>query len=97
LFEKYYKEVYPAKLVFVSFLGQTEEGQMVQELRELGIAPLQYKFDKNRPDLSKIDHLFGLLSTETTSFDEEVDQVQKLVTAKGIKEVFKEMKVGDSH
>ena len=45
LFDKYYKEVHPARLVFVSFLrSQHAEGQMVSDLVKRGYQPLQFKF-----------------------------------------------------
>ena len=76
LYDKYYKQVYPAKLVFVSFLRQHTEGFMVKQLQEKGYGDqiIQYVFDANRPDLSKLDSLFGLLSADSISFDAEVKQ-----------------------
>jgi len=54
LFEKYYKEVYPAKIVFVSFLENPSiTGRMVSALEQIGIVPLQFKLDAKRPDLTK--------------------------------------------
>lgn len=74
MFKKYVDEVYPAKLVFVSFLRQHSDGEMVTALKKIGLdhLVLQYVFDVNRPDLSKLDSLFGLLSSQSNSFDEEV-------------------------
>jgi hypothetical protein len=69
LFYRYYTEVYPARLVFVSFLDNPKEkGRMVRALENLGITPLQFRLDSRRPDLTKVDTLLGLLSAESQSF-----------------------------
>jgi hypothetical protein len=39
---------------------------MVSKLQEF--SPLQFKFDTRRPDLTKLDALLGLLSSETKHF-----------------------------
>ncbi len=55
LFYKYYTEVYPARIVFVSFLDNPKEkGRMVTALESLGIVPLQFRLDSKRPDLTKV-------------------------------------------
>ena len=61
LFERYCREVRPAKLAFVSFLRHnSDEGQMVRELRKRGITSLsQMRMDEQRPDLSKFDAIVG--------------------------------------
>ncbi|XP_041350621.1 uncharacterized protein LOC121369645 [Gigantopelta aegis] len=93
LFKKYYEDVYPAKLVFVSFLrSQHSNGQMVQALRDVGINPLQFKMDGSRPDLSKLDNLFGLLSTEAESFTDEISDMEDKIRLKGLQGVFEELK-----
>lgn len=61
---------------------------MVQKLKDIDIKPLQYKFDKDRPDLSKLDSLFGQLSMETSTFLEEVMQVRQSILEGGINLVF---------
>jgi U-box domain len=69
LFYRYYSEVYPAKLVFVSFLDDmSKKGRMVQALESFGIAPLQFRLDATRPDLTKVDSLLGILASETEHF-----------------------------
>jgi len=74
LFYKYHKEVYPAKIVFVSFLeNPLEKGRMVKSLENLGIVPLQFRLDSHRPDLTKVDTLLGLLSSECSFFSVQVD------------------------
>jgi uncharacterized protein YaaN involved in tellurite resistance len=87
-------EVYPAKLVFVSFLeNQHSKGEMVTKLREKGIDAMQCVFHRYQPDLTKLDKLFGLLSAETQSFEEQIKTTEEVVKAKGVDKVFKELKV----
>ncbi|KAJ8319834.1 hypothetical protein KUTeg_001421 [Tegillarca granosa] len=88
LYKLYHDEVYPAKLVFVSFLHSHVEGFMVSQLRNLGFSPLQFKFSNHRPDLTKLDNLFGLLSTETSTFEEEVNKLEVQIKDKGLEDVF---------
>jgi len=81
LFWKYSVEVYPAKLVFVSFLeNPKEKGRMVTALESLGITPLQFRLDAKRPDLTKVDTLLGLLSSETEAFCTTTDHFGSLLS-----------------
>uniref|UniRef100_A0A7S3NMF5 TROVE domain-containing protein n=1 Tax=Aureoumbra lagunensis TaxID=44058 RepID=A0A7S3NMF5_9STRA len=82
LFEKYLTDVNPhANLFFVSFLkSTTSEGQMVTELtnRDLSEKVTQFRFDPNRPDLSKFTSLLAnltLILQDQLGFysDDEVD------------------------
>ena len=41
---------------------------MVTELEKLDIKVLQFKFDSRRPDLTKLDTLLALLSSDTDVF-----------------------------
>lgn len=54
--------MYPAKLVFVSFLAANEQGQMATALERMGFGPVKFSFDKDRPDLTKLDALLGTLA-----------------------------------
>jgi len=86
LFQKYYKEVYPAKIVFVSFLeNPSEKGRMVIALENMGIIPLQFKLDGKRPDLTKLDSLLGLLASESSQFPKHVSDLSETFKSKGIK------------
>ncbi|XP_060069776.1 serine/arginine repetitive matrix protein 2-like [Ylistrum balloti] len=76
LFEKYHAEVYPAKLVFVSFLAQHQRGEMCTRLMEKGFNPLQFVLNSDRPDLTKLEKLFGILASDSTSFTEELSNFQ---------------------
>jgi len=77
LFKKYKEEVCPeSKLVFVSFLSDpTSKGQMVEELARFDIKPLQFKLDSKRPDLTKVDTLLSLLSSESSLFKKQTTEL----------------------
>ena len=93
LYKKYCEEVYPAKLVFVSFLySQHAKGQMVSEFQAEGIDVMQFVFHRSQPDLTKLDKLFGLLSAETQSFEEQIQLTQEKIGREGVGNVFKALK-----
>eukprot|EP01099_Mayorella_cantabrigiensis_P003834 TRINITY_DN287_c0_g4_i1.p1 TRINITY_DN287_c0_g4~~TRINITY_DN287_c0_g4_i1.p1 ORF type:complete len:752 (+),score=166.70 TRINITY_DN287_c0_g4_i1:194-2257(+) len=78
LFYKYYTEVYPAKLIFVSFLENPQEkGRMVLSLENLGFSPIQFRLDAKRPDLTKLDGILGILSSEQKVFTQTVDEYRE--------------------
>jgi len=84
LFLQYYQEIYPAKIVFVSFLeNPSEKGRMVKSLENMGIEVLQFRLDGNRPDLTKMDTLLGLLSSESSFFGKQVKELAGLFQSKG--------------
>jgi len=86
LFQKYHREVYPAKIVFVSFLENPNiKGRMVSALEEMGIIPLQFKLDGNRPDLQKLDSLLGLLATESSFFVSQIKTMAEEIEKHGFK------------
>ena len=79
LFYKYCMEVFPARLVFISFLEDLKvKGRMVQALESFGIVPLQFKLDAKRPDLTKMDSVLGILSSESNVFPQYVEHCGKL-------------------
>ncbi|XP_038078053.1 uncharacterized protein LOC119745626 [Patiria miniata] len=95
LFQKYSEEVYPAKLVFVSFLhSQNATGQMVGALNKLGYHPLQFKLSNSRPDLVKLGNLLGLLSKETAGFADDVAALEKEIQDEGLRKALETMKLG---
>ena len=62
---------------------------MVRDLEALGFTPIQFKLDGTRPDLAKLDNLFGLLSSESTlTFEEELKAKEAAITAEGLLKVF---------
>ena len=94
LYKKYHDEVYPAKLVFVSFLRQQHAtGQMVRQLEGEGFKPLVFKLDGSRPDLTKLDKLFGLLSSGTSTFTDEVDDMEAKIKMDGLVRTYKSLKL----
>ena len=94
LYKKYHDEVYPATLVFVSFFSyQQSKGHMVPKLEQLGFKPLRFVFDLNRPDLTKLDKLFGMLATGSSSFDEEIAEMEKKIKDAGLVKAFEKMDV----
>jgi len=85
LFKKYYEEVYPAKLVFVSFLeNPSNKGRMVKSLENTGFDVLQFRLDGSRPDLTKMDTLLGLLSSESSFFPEQVVKLTEILAKGGL-------------
>ncbi|KKM21230.1 hypothetical protein LCGC14_1637540 [marine sediment metagenome] len=82
LFRKYREEVYPAKLVFVSFLPDRRDGQMVTALKNL-IPDIekdltQFILDLGNPDLRKLDDLLNKLTLETDTYQQELaEQLKK--------------------
>ena len=86
LYKKYHNEVYPAYLVFVSFLAdQHAPGKMVSELRQAGFSPMQFKFNASKPDLTKLDKLFGLLSSKTGTFEDQLTELESNINSQGLK------------
>lgn len=75
IFQKYRNEVYPAKLVFVSFLDSNKDGQMVRELKQTipGIEKdiIQFIMSNKNPDLRKLDELLNTLSLDTQYYEEK--------------------------
>lgn len=85
LYKKYHAEVYPAHLVFVSFLpDQHAPGRMVTELRQAGFSPIQFKFNAHKPDLTKLDKLFGLLSSKTGTFEDQLTDIESRIRNDGL-------------
>lgn len=81
LYEKYCAEVCPAKLVFVSFLSATDKGRMYQQLQrdrppQKTDRVVQLRLDRQRPDLTRLDALLGMLSSESESFAADVEKIK---------------------
>lgn len=79
IFKLYREEVYPAKLVFVSFLKNNQDGQMVKKLKQIipGIEKdiIQFIFNSKNPDLRKLDALLNMLSIESEYYDAKYMQI----------------------
>lgn len=55
--------------MFVSFVDDpSKKGRMVKSLENMGFDILQFRLDGRRPDLTKMDSLLGLLSSESSFF-----------------------------
>eukprot|EP01118_Nematostelium_gracile_P006503 TRINITY_DN2090_c0_g1_i1.p1 TRINITY_DN2090_c0_g1~~TRINITY_DN2090_c0_g1_i1.p1 ORF type:complete len:714 (+),score=227.13 TRINITY_DN2090_c0_g1_i1:88-2142(+) len=92
LFQKYHTEVFPAKIVFVSFLeNPSEKGRMVNALESMGIIPLQFRLDGKRPDLTKLDSLLGLLASEASSFPQSADRWKDAIDKEKLEETYKSL------
>jgi len=80
LFYKYYTEVFPARLLTVSFLENPgQKGRMVLALEEHGIIPLQFCLDASRPDLTKVDSLLGMMASECPFFQEKSLEIAQML------------------
>jgi hypothetical protein len=85
LFYRYYVDVYPAKLLFVSFLDDPQKkGRMVTALESFGIEPLQFVLDQTRPDLSKLDSLLGKMSSECKFFSTAAEDMARQIEADNV-------------
>lgn len=87
LFYKYYTEVYAAKIMFISFVENPNtqtKGRMAIALEQMGIQPLVFTLDTARPDLTKLDKIIGILSSETSFFGVQVDFLAKSIASKNI-------------
>jgi hypothetical protein len=94
LFMEYRKEVYPATLIFVSFLRtQHSEGQMYREfVRDKVPDVKQFKFNQSRPDLTKLDSILGeICSKSSESFEGYVERVESEIKSSGLSDVSKKL------
>ncbi|KAH3760854.1 Serine/arginine repetitive matrix protein 2 [Pelomyxa schiedti] len=87
LFLKYQREVCPeCTPVFVSFLEDPmKKGRMITALENMGLAPLQFRLDGNRPDLTKLDGILGSLACESSHFFVLLSQLCDIITSDGLK------------
>ena len=99
MFKKYREEVSPGcRLVFVSFLrSQHAASKMIKELKEQGTEEgiIQFRFDQNRPDLTKLDRMIGLLSADSSTFEEQVDRMKAEIDECGIVNKLKKLWIED--
>lgn len=64
---------------------------MVTKLKNTGYNPLQFKFNENKPDLTKLDYMFALLSLETTDVNDRLSLIEQDIKLNGIQSVFSEV------
>jgi hypothetical protein len=96
LFMKYRETVYPAQLIFVSFLHhQHSAGQMYEEFVRNNVPNVsQFKFDRERPDLTKLDSILGKLCSNTsTTFLNDVEKLENLIKTQGVIEAFQSLNI----
>eukprot|EP01028_Stygiella_incarcerata_P006690 TRINITY_DN2722_c0_g1_i1.p1 TRINITY_DN2722_c0_g1~~TRINITY_DN2722_c0_g1_i1.p1 ORF type:complete len:686 (+),score=199.61 TRINITY_DN2722_c0_g1_i1:153-2210(+) len=97
LFRRYIRDVHPyAFVVLVSFLKDEVVGRMKTRLEEVGIEPLQFRLDKNRPDLSRFD---ALLSRLAFIVDEKKKEQERRVQEEregGLESQLEPLKIGDA-
>jgi hypothetical protein len=92
LLERYREEVYPAKVTFISFLRNPQTpGYMTPQLETLGIPTLRFVMNGQRPDLTKIDALLGLLASESAFFQEQASLLAKDIEQKGVAQVIQDV------
>ncbi len=87
-FKKYYEQVYPAKIVFVSFLQDNKDGYMVRELKKampnINESLVQFRLNKYRPDLRKLDDLLNMLALETDLYQEQCEILKNKLNSCGL-------------
>ena len=83
IFKKYRDTVYKSKLVFVSFVPNNKDGQMVSELKTVipGIEKdiIQFRLNIDKPDLRKLDSLLKTLEMNTNIYDKECKILSKKI------------------
>ena len=57
------------------------------------LKPLVFDFKQERPDLSKLDHILGVLSFKTKGFKTDVDQIERRISEEGLNIVLSSLKV----
>lgn len=81
VYRKYREEVYPAKLVFISFLNNNKDGQMVTDLKhhipDIEKDIIQFILNVNNPDLRKLDNLLNLLCIESGYYNDKYEKIIK--------------------
>ena len=72
---------------------------MMRELEQVGVTEnvMQFKFNRTRPDLTKLDMLFGLLFTETENFEQQVQKMEVDIAADGLHSVLGGLNVKEKH
>lgn len=94
LFYKYYTEIYAAKIMFISFVENPNtqtKGRMAISLEQLGIQPIVFTLDGTRPDLTKLDKIIGILSSETNFFGVQVEYLATSLSTKQIDNAIKDI------
>jgi hypothetical protein len=64
---------------------------MTPQLETLGIPTLRFVMNGQRPDLTKIDALLGLLASESAFFQEQASLLAKDIEQKGVAQVIQDV------
>jgi hypothetical protein len=97
LFKQYRKDVYPASLIFISFLhSQHDMGQMYKEFIKDDFASevQQFKFNRQQtPDLTKLDSILGIICSKSSeTFDGFIEKTECDIKIKGLNDTYDHMK-----
>ena len=98
LFKEYRQKVYPATLIFVSFLSsQHQLGQMYGKFLDEKIEDvMQFKFSRERPDLTKLDSILGsICSRSSQSFSSYIEKIEGELKVKSLVETFANLKTNN--
>jgi hypothetical protein len=84
LYQRYIAEVYPAKLVFISFTDSNRDGDMMKALRVvLDSAAMElvtvHKIDIRNPDMNRLDYVLEQMSGRAADVSLYVDDYQELI------------------
>lgn len=99
LFMRYRKDVYPTSLIFISFLrNQHDQGQMYKQFKSNDVPDvMQFKFNGQRPDLTKLDSILGYLCSKTSkSFEGFIEQLESDLKNNSVSNDLAKLKVDDS-
>lgn len=84
VYKEYRETVYPAKLVFVSFVPNNRDGPMVADLKKIipGIEKdiIQFRLNVKKPDLRKLDILLDTLAMEAGVYDNECNDLKHMLS-----------------
>ena len=59
------------------------------------IPVLQFKFSESRPDLTKLDSVFGLLSIESDTFIKEINEVLETINRNDVNKMIELLNVSN--
>jgi len=96
LFMKYRETVYPASLIFISFLSsQHSKGQMYSKFVDNKVTNVeQYVFSGSRPDLRKLDSILGKICSKTSdNFTQQIEACEDLIAKNGLIDSYKALNI----
>ena len=71
---------------------------MVRRLKEVApdIKPMQFRFSEGRPDLTKLDNVFGILSSDTMEFSKQIDEIENLFIEQDLENALQNLGVSNA-